>query len=290
MIDDSEPESGNISSRGWIFTIHNYTVDQVQNGLVWLETAECLGISAGLEIAPKTGTPHIQGYVRLNESVKKGRFRKIIGPNLEDKSFWMKAAKGDWAANAKYTSKDGNVIWHKVPPVSHQGVRNDLIEFRDAIKRKAPDDELFEHHLSTLAKYPRLEGRLKFGYSQMNSKKFRKVEVIVHWGDAGTGKTKAAFEQGAYIFDDYEDGWWDGYNGESVVCLDDFYGGVKYAKLLRLLDGYPIKLKQKGSFIWAEYTTVYITSNKPPSEWYSLGLTPALKRRITKVIHFNAEM
>jgi hypothetical protein len=199
----------------------------------------------------------------------------------------MTSACADWVKNAKYTSKDENVVWFKVPPASEQGCRTDLVEFRDAIKRKADDMELFEDHLSILAKYPRLEGRLKFGYSKMNSKDFRKVEVIVHWGDAGTGKTKAAFEDGAYIFDDYEDGWWDGYSGEAAVCLDDFYGGIKYGKLLRLLDGYPYKLKQKGSFYWAEFTKVYITSNKPPSEWYAMGLTPALERRITRVVHYT---
>lgn len=277
-----------MTSRGWTFTIHDYTQDNIKRGLIWLETPECIGISAGLEICPKTNRPHIQGYVRLHSPVRKGHFRKIIGPNGTGKTdWWMDKAKGDWTSNANYTSKDNKVVWFKVPPASHQGTRTDLQEFREAIKRNADDAELFENHLPVIAKYPRLEQRLRQSFLKRNTREFRDVQVIVHWGEAGTGKTRKPYDEGAFLFDDYENGWWDGYEGESVICLDDFYGGIKYAFLLRLLDGYQCRLKVKGGFTYAQWSKVYITSNKPPEQWYSLGLTDALKRRITRVIHFQ---
>ena len=280
-----------MTSIGWIFTIHNYTEENLQKGRVYLETADCIGISAGLEICPTTKGKHIQGYVRMASPVRKSHFRKIIGPNANgEKDWFMKKAKGDWASNAKYTSKDDKVVWFKVPPANHQGVRTDLIEFRDAIKRNADDAELFEEHLPILAKYPRLENRLRQSYLKASTREFRNVQVIVHWGDAGTGKTRKPYEEGAYLFDDYENGWWDGYEGESVICLDDFYGGIKYAFLLRLLDGYQCRLKIKGGFTYAQWSKVYITSNKPPSEWYAKGLTAALSRRINECIHFNKDL
>jgi hypothetical protein len=256
-----------------------------------LETNECLGISAGLELCPKTGTPHIQGYVRLNDAVKKGRFRKIIGPNAKgENQFWMKKADADWTANAKYTSKDECVVWHKVPPLGHQGARTDLSNFREAVKRGADDAELFEQHLPILAKYPRLEGRLKQSFLKRSTREFRDVQVIVHWGAAGTGKTRKPYEEGAYLFDDYENGWWDGYEGESVICLDEFYGGIKFNSLLRLLDGYQCRLKVKGGFTYAQWSKIYITSNVDPSSWYPNIVDErkqALARRITQIIHFN---
>lgn len=277
-----------MTSRGWTFTLHNPTEENIEFGRRWLETPECIGISAGLETCPKTGRPHIQGYVRLNKSVRKGHFRKIIGPNGNGKADWyMALANADWVKNAKYTQKDGNVVWYKCPPSSEQGCRSDLVEFREAIKRNADDAELFEKHLPILAKYPRLENRLKESFLKQSTRAFRDVQVIVHWGAAGTGKTRKPYEEGAYLFDDYENGWWDGYEGESVICLDDFYGGIKYAFLLRLLDGYQCRLKVKGGFRYAQWSKIYITSNKPPAEWYQLGLTDALARRITEVIHFT---
>lgn len=278
-----------MTSRGWIFTIHNYSEEQILRGQIWLETPECIGISAGLEIAPKTGSKHIQGYVRLDKSVRKSHFQKVIGPNAEGKKFWIKAANANWVDNAKYTGKDARVIWYKVPPEAHQGARTDLEEFRDAIQGKADDEFLFEHHLSTIAKYPRLENRLKESFLKKSTRDFRDVQVIVHWGDAGTGKTRLPYSKGAYLFDDYEHGWWDGYDGESVICLDDFYGGIKYAFLLRLLDGYQCRLKVKGGFTYAQWSKIYITSNDHPSDWYNRGLTPALERRISWIEHFTFE-
>lgn len=291
MLDDSEENTFKGTSRGWCFTIHNYTDEQLRRGMVWLETHECIGISAGLEISPKTGSPHIQGYVRLNDSVKKGRFRKIIGPNSKGlENFWMKKANADWTANAKYTSKDENVIWFKIPPVSHQGVRTELDEFKEAIKRKADDAELFEKHLPVLAKYPKLENRLKQSFLKAQTREFRDVQVIVHWGKTGTGKTRTPYEEGAFLFDDYDNGWWDGYDGESVICLDEFYGGIKFSSLLRWLDGYQLRLKIKGGFTYAQWSKVYITSNVPPSQWYpniNDERKNALFRRFSQIKEFT---
>lgn len=280
-----------MTSRGWCFTLHNYTPENVERGRRWLETPECIGISAGFEICPQTGTPHLQGYVRLNCSVRKGHFRKIIGPNGKGKTDWVCfKANGDWVSNAKYTLKDKNVCWYKPPPAGHQGVRTDLDEFKAAIKRKADDVELFEKHLPVIAKYPRLEMRLKQSFLKAETREFRDVQVIVHWGKTGTGKTRKPYEEGAYLFDDFENGWWDGYEGESVICLDEFYGGIKFSSLLRWLDGYQLRLKIKGGFTYAQWSKVYITSNVHPDQWYPNVLDErknALYRRFSSVVEFK---
>ena len=200
-----------------------------------------------LYMCPKTGGKHIQGYVRLDDAVRKGKFRKIIGPNAKGKKDWyMAKACADWTKNAKYTSKDDKVVFHKCPPVKHQGCRTDLVEFRDAVKRKASDTELFEDHLSCIAKCPRLEHRLKQSYGKSETREFRKLEVIMHWGAAGTGKTRKHYEEGAYLFDDYEAGWWDGYDGESVICFDDFYGGCGGQFLAEIARWLSVQIEGQG--------------------------------------------
>ncbi len=128
---------------------------------------------------------------------------------------------------------------------------------------------------------------------QEASKKFRKVTVDVIWGDTGTGKTRQALygngldrKATGYLLDAPEDGsrlWFDGYDREDTLVIDEFYGGIKYSKLLRILDGHQMRLPVKGSHTYAFWTKVIITSNKPPNEWYSFGLTPALKRRINTI-------
>jgi len=53
--------------------------------------------------------------------------------------------------------------------------------------------------------------------------------------------------------------------------------------LLRLLDKYKLKVEIKGGHSWAIWTTVVITSNHHPSEWYKdVDLAP-LERRIQEI-------
>jgi len=115
---------------------------------------------------------------------------------------------------------------------------------------------------------------------------FRVINTEVYWGEAGCGKTRKAVEENPdhYILTTDGEGkvWFDGYAGEKTLILDDFYGGIKYSYLLRLLDGYKCRLEVKGSFTYAMWDKIIITSNKPPNDWYHHGLTPALKRRLTK--------
>ena len=90
-----------------------------------------------------------------------------------------------------------------------------------------------------------------------------------------------------YVFDDYRNGWWDGYSGQSVLLIDEFYGNIAYSTFLKLLDGYQIRLNIKGSFTYAKWTTVFITSNQHPKDWYPNGLTDAMNRRITDIKHIQ---
>ena len=59
--------------------------------------------------------------------------------------------------------------------------------------------------------------------------------------------------------------WWDGYEGEKEVLIDEFWKDFyKYHELLRLLDRYPCKVEKKGG--WAHLqgmvsaTTIVITA------------------------------
>jgi len=278
----------------WVFVINNYKEAHIQAVSALEHDPWCMGVTAGLEVAPTTGTPHIQGclFRPAGELIGKKELYTKIGCG---EKFWCKGAKGTWNDNRVYTRKDKNVIAFKdiddeyLKKYERQGERTDLIEFHAAIKRGCPDDELFEDHYAVLAKYPRLENRTRMHYLKRSTREFRKVDVIVHWGEAGTGKTRAPYEEGAFVFDDYEKGWWDGYEQESVVLLDDFYGGVKWSFFLRLLDGYQVRLPVKGGHTYAAWSKIYITSNKHPDEWYKDHDTSekAFKRRISKIIHFN---
>lgn len=291
----------NKTSRGWIFTIHNYSQEQLQKLKVFADDPRCVGISAGLEICPKTDTPHIQGYVRLWDGPKKGptkqgKFRKLIGPNAKGmKNWFMTAACADWTKNAKYTQKDENVIIVKVPAAGHQGARTDLVEFRNAMKRRAPDEELFEDHLQCLAKYPRLEQRLKASYAKQRSREFRTVKGVLLWGPAGTDKSKRALYDGALkrlhdtynVMDSSNLKWFNDYDGEKTIVINEMSGAkCKFTRWLEIVDGHQMQIETKGGHTYAEWTTVFMTSNKDPDTWWE-GITrathPEFNRRLSSI-------
>lgn len=74
--------------------------------------------------------------------------------------------------------------------------------------------------------------------------------------------------------------WWDNYNGEAVVVLDEFYGWLPYDTLLRLCDRYPLLVESKGGQIQFSATTLIITTNKRPDKWYNNVYYPAFVRRV----------
>lgn len=272
------PTSKNPDSRSWTFTIPNYTDDTIKA----VKSVPCLRIICGKEVCPSTGTPHLQGAIVFSKNTRRNAAKAMLGGVAH-----LEKMAGEWH-HQTYCAKEGQLV--RQEDNSTQGSRTDLQAFAGAIKRKATDEELFRDHLPCLAKYPRLETRLKASFLKESTREFRKLEVIVHWGDAGTGKTRKPYEEGAYVFDDYEHGWWDGYDGEPIILLDDFYGGIKWSYFLRLLDGYQCRLKVKGGFTYAQWTKIYITSNKHPSEWYKHFdgvIPPELDRRITDIIHFK---
>lgn len=120
--------------------------------------------------------------------------------------------------------------------------------------------------------------------------------VHILWGEPGTGKTRYVYDNEKFE-DIYELSspnvsggalWFDGYQGEPVLLLDDFYGWIKLSFLLRLLDRYPLKLPIKGSFVQCQFRRIYVTSNTYWENWYDFeklgsSLKGALERRLSKV-------
>jgi len=246
----------------------------------------CQRIVCGKEVG-KQGTPHLQGAVTFKQTKRVGAVCKLLGGRAH-----VETMKGRWE-DQEYCTKDDNVV--RLFESNTQGDRTDLEQFRDAIKRKCDDEELFEKHLECVAKYPRLESRLRRYYAGKQSGHFRQLEVVVLWGKAGTGKTRTAFEDGAFLVPKSENyKWWNGYEGQSTICLNDFYGDMKWTKFLDIVDGYPMQVEVKGDMVHAAWTKVYITSNVHPSQWYVRGrvgdtneMTPELERRLTKIVEFK---
>jgi len=96
-------------------------------------------------------------------------------------------------------------------------------------------------------------------------------EVNVYWGPTGVGKSRRAWNEAG--FDAYPKTpttkFWDGYQGQGKVVIDEFTGQIEITHLLRWLDRYPVLVETKGSGTPLKAKRIWITSNLPPEDWYS---------------------
>lgn len=110
-------------------------------------------------------------------------------------------------------------------------------------------------------------------------------EVFCFWGKSGTGKSRRAWHEAG--LDCYSkcprSKFWDGYQGQQHVVIDEFRGGIDVSHMLRWLDRYPCRVEIKGSSRPLSCTKIWITSNLNPLDWYpdlDVDTKEALIRRI----------
>lgn len=94
--------------------------------------------------------------------------------------------------------------------------------------------------------------------------------VKVFWGKTGVGKSQKAWNEAgldAYPKDPCTK-FWDGYQGQENVVIDEFRGQIGISHMLRWLDRYPVCIETKGSGCVLRARNIWITSNIDPRMWY----------------------
>jgi len=258
--------------RNFVFTCNNWTDESVKLIVDKLEPLSRY-IIYGKEVGKK-GTPHLQGYCQLKDQTRRSAIKKILT------GFWFAKAKGNAKQASDYCRKDDD--YYEWGTMKKAGKRTDIHELYDMIKENKTDFDLQEYAPATYVRYYKGLDRMRFNYQQATYRGYAPVKVTILWGGAGVGKTRTALENDPDLyFHTYNDGsqWFDGYIGQKTVLFDEFYGQIKYSTMLKLLDGYRFRLPIKGGFTWKMWENVVICSNQDPQFWYSVGITPALKRR-----------
>lgn len=119
------------------------------------------------------------------------------------------------------------------------------------------------------------------------------IVVNVFWGPTGTGKSHTAYQEASESGPFYVKGpttkWWDSYQGEVNVIMDEFRGQISIEHLLRWFDKYPCYVEEKGGQAPLLATKFWICSNLNPQRWYpncDQETINALLRRLT-IKEFN---
>lgn len=92
----------------------------------------------------------------------------------------------------------------------------------------------------------------------------------VFFGPTGTGKSRRAWlEAGFQAYPkDPRSKFWDGYQNQDHVVIDEFRGGIDVSHMLRWLDRYPVRVEIKGASTCLTARRIWITSNLHPNQWY----------------------
>lgn len=275
--------------RNYCFTINNYTKDEI-NELEKKELKEIKYIIVGGEEAT-TGTPHLQGFIQwVNAKTLKATIKKL------PKRSHVEICKGTPYENYKYCTKEGNVLLEKGdrPERVGQGKRKDL----EIIKKKIQENQTIKNMLDNddINNYQQIKyaENLKKYYEK---KRNWKPNVKWYYGKTGTGKTKTAYEEFMEKAQDEDNiyfsmdtgKWWEGYDAQQYVIIDDMRGDfMKYHQLLKLLDRYPYKVETKGSTRQFVATHIIITSAYRPEDIFSTKEDiEQLKRRIDEIKEFK---
>ena len=238
----------------------------------------------GYEVCPTTGTPHLQGWIQFFNKKRIGGVKKILGCSAH-----IEPCKGDEFSNEKYCKKDGKFIcWGKFIT---QGYRSDLEQIKKDIKKGKSKEEIIDNHFETYCRYRNgINDYFEIQQKKQRSE-FRKVHVDVYSGSTGTGKTRRAMEEpNSYKITGDNLKWFDGYAGEKTLIIDEYDNNVPVSKLLNLLDGYKLRLDIKGSFTYANWEKVIITTNLEKDQFHANAKEKhreALFRRVSNWVDFD---
>ncbi len=248
------------------------------------------------------GTPHYQIYIEFEVS----RYVQWLKKHISKTAHW-EPRKGsakeasDYCILPEYDGKDKGRIrgpWIIGTISKGPGTRTDLVAFRDEIKDGKRKADLWESFPMQMAKYRRMYD----DYNRCHKpKRTEELTVCLLIGKTGLGKTRTVhdtWEEEGYFDMPISNGtmWFDGYDLDKNVLLDDFNGRmskVRLDTLLRILDRYVIQVPVKTSYCWWMPSSIAITSNFHPRDWYDYTKREesynALCRRIHQVLVFDED-
>lgn len=272
----------------WIITDYNINVEYDCNNRntdfadsFW-KSKNIVYSKGQLEKCPTTDKLHWQFTVCYKKKVRPATVKATLGDGVHCEL--SSSEKTLDYVHKDESSQGRRWIWGSLP--FKRNSSTDWAKVKNAAKEGRLDDEcipdnVFVCHYASLKK-------IKMDY--MKGEGIEKT-VNVFWGPTGVGKSRRAWHEAG--LDAYPKTpttkFWDGYQGQGNVVIDEFTGQIEITHLLRWLDRYPVLVETKGSGTVLKASSVWITSNLPPEDWYStvpVVQLEALLRRLT-VIHMS---
>ncbi len=269
--------NGSLKVRYWCFTINNPQGEEDEPAC-W-ERARIKYCVYQLE-AGEQGVHHYQGYLVFKRAQRLSMCKTMCArAHWEPRRGTHEEAKA-YCVDEKKRVANTDVVEFGEHGV--QGKRNDL----NAVKEMLDGGSTMKE-VADMAFGPFVRNFRGFNYYLALSRpKMRDwiTFTTVLWGPPGTGKTKRAHWMAG------EDSFWlqkpssntlffDGYDRQTTVVIDEFFGWIRRDMMCRMCDRYPLNVHVKGGAVGFMPRRIIITSNKHPSEWWpNIGLGPMERR------------
>lgn len=300
--------------RNWCFTINNPTTSQL-----FVSETQIKLCTASLEVG-ESGTVHYQGYVELKSNRSMNQVKNLF----TDQSVHLEARRGSKQQAMEYSLKTymdqlkqcqiyatSSELERSITSTTtmdstlstviikgYDGTCSDLVNniqekktkkqrlqiIQTQIKEGKTELAIAEEDFELWVKYQRAFSHYRLLCSEPRN---QKTKIIVVQGPTGSGKSYWCRQRGEEQYWKPRNQWWDGYNGQTQVVFDEFYGWIPFDLLLRLGDEYPLQVEIKGGSVNFNSKYLYITTNKRPDTWYKEVYFQAFIRRVEYWVVIN---
>ncbi len=193
---------------------------------------------------------------------------------------------GSPAANETYCKKEGKFQW--LGEFTTQGKRTDIHEVDSMIQDGKTVEDIGDTYIGIYMRYYSSICKRITASGMSRAKDFRVLDVSIYSGETGSGKTRQAVATGGFMIHADDLQWWDGYQNEKTLIIDEYNNQVTITRLLAILDGYLLRLPVKGGFTYAQWTTVILTTNLAVLHENAKDVhREALDRRISRWVYFG---
>lgn len=247
------------------------------------------------ERCPSSGKSHWQGYIELKVTGTQKDIKAITG-----KSSHVEPSRSSAAiayCHKEETRIEGPYEFGEKSKEHGRGSRSDLGLLGKRVRERGGIEGIAESDPGAYIKYHRGLHALR----QISIKardRTQKPDVRVYIGASGSGKTRSVYDE----FGDNEvyaknrsTKWWDGYDGQACILIDDFMGSeaIPIEELLTICDRYPYLGETKGGHVRLGQAVIIFTTTLELNEWYqgmahkwSQKITD-FERRVTETRRFN---
>lgn len=284
-------------SKKWSWTWNNYPENWQHNFLKQQNVKQISYLIAGYEIAPGTGTKHLQGFILLKKKKSMNGVKNLLGC----KEIHLEISKGTILENINYCSKKNEGHENEEKEIYEYGEKpseycdvpgKQWEEYVECCKTHTRE-EMINHpkwsrtYVMNPKTYDTIRDQFKKYKTRDGERKFNEW----YWGPAGTGKSRKAREEneGAYI--KCCNKWWDGYDGEAVAIMEDLDPNTGKCLTHHIKvwgDRYPFRAEIKGSSFLCNPLKLIITSNYSPDQiWEGQPEDLEAIRDRFVITHFN---